>query len=175
VLRAGIVLANELPRDRSTLLVRIMVAGPGLRDAIADLAALPEQAHERSVGEDLMVHLSNVLGSRPSPTAEEEEIIVSIQGTWSDARRLGRAEEAARAVLTVLRVRGIVVPDEARERVLAQKDVERLERWLEKASVAASVEEVLGKPRRRAATKSAARPRARVEKPRRAPRKTRAS
>jgi hypothetical protein len=58
----------------------------------------------------------------------------------------GRTEEAAHAVLTVLRVRGLVVPDEVRERILAQKDPERLERWLEKAAVAASVAAVLDEP-----------------------------
>jgi hypothetical protein len=50
----------------------------------------------------------------------------------------GRVEEAARALLTVLRVRGIAVPDAVRERILAQQDPERLERWLEKAAVATS-------------------------------------
>jgi hypothetical protein len=58
----------------------------------------------------------------------------------------GRTEEAARALLTVFRVRGISVPDSARERILAQKDPERLERWLEKAIVAASVAAVLDEP-----------------------------
>ena len=58
----------------------------------------------------------------------------------------GRAEEAARAVLTVLRARGFVVPDAFRERVLAEKDPERLERWLEKAAVATSVATVLDEP-----------------------------
>jgi len=62
----------------------------------------------------------------------------------------GRTEEAARAVLTALRVRGISVPDESRERILAQKDPERLERWLEKAIVAASVAEVIDDPGRAA-------------------------
>jgi hypothetical protein len=46
----------------------------------------------------------------------------------------------------VLRVRGIAVPDAAREQILAQKDPEQLERWLEKAAVAASVAEVLDDP-----------------------------
>jgi hypothetical protein len=46
----------------------------------------------------------------------------------------------------VLRVRGIVVPDAARERILAEKDPERLERWLEKAAVAPSVAEVIDEP-----------------------------
>jgi hypothetical protein len=55
----------------------------------------------------------------------------------------GRAEAAARAVLTVLRVRGITVPDAARERIVAQKDPDRLERWLEKSAVASSVSDVI--------------------------------
>ncbi|HEY0554437.1 MAG TPA: hypothetical protein VGG20_09220 [Thermoanaerobaculia bacterium] len=59
----------------------------------------------------------------------------------------GRAETAARDVLTVLRARGFTVPDAARERILAQKDPERLERWLERAVVAPSVAAVLDDPR----------------------------
>jgi len=68
------------------------------------------------------------------------------RGALSLARREGRTEEAAQAVLTVLRVRGIVVPDAARERILAERDPERLRRWLEKGTVAASVDEVLVEP-----------------------------
>lgn len=57
-----------------------------------------------------------------------------------------RAEEAARNLLSVLRVRGITVSDAVREHILAQKDPERLERWLEKAAVATSVTEVIDEP-----------------------------
>ena len=64
----------------------------------------------------------------------------------SEGRTEGRAEEAARAVLTALRVRGIAVPDAVRERILAQKDLETLERWYERAIVAASLAEVLDGP-----------------------------
>jgi hypothetical protein len=64
----------------------------------------------------------------------------------AQGRAEGRAEEAARALLTVLRARGIAVPDAVRERILDQKDPERLERWLEKAAVAASVATVLDEP-----------------------------
>jgi hypothetical protein len=55
----------------------------------------------------------------------------------------GLTEATALNLLTVLRVRGIAVPDDVRERILAQKDPERLERWLEKAAVASSVAAVL--------------------------------
>ena len=58
----------------------------------------------------------------------------------------GRVEEAARALLTVLQARSIALPEAAREKILAQKDPERLERWLERAAVAPSIAEVLDDP-----------------------------
>ncbi len=58
----------------------------------------------------------------------------------------GRTEEAARAVLTVLRARNVLVPDATRERILAERDSARLDRWLERAAVAASVAEVIDDP-----------------------------
>src|SRR4051812_38298188 len=61
----------------------------------------------------------------------------------AQGRDEGRTEGRARDILTVLRVRGVTVPEAARERILAQRDPERLERWLEKAVVAASVAEVV--------------------------------
>ena len=162
VLRVGIVVASELRRDRTTLLVRIMAAGPALPEAIADLAALPVDAHERAVAEEILVHLQHVIGKKPSRTPEEEEFIVSMQGTWKEAQELGReqgreqgrdqgrdegrAEGEARALLTFLRGRGIAVPDIARERILAEKDPARLEIWIERASVAGSLAEVLDDP-----------------------------
>ena len=58
----------------------------------------------------------------------------------------GEAKGTARSLLTVLRVRGIAVPDAIRKRILAQKDPERLERWLEKAAVASSISAVIDEP-----------------------------
>jgi hypothetical protein len=63
-----------------------------------------------------------------------------------DGRAEGRAEGEAHALLTVLRSRGITVPDAARERILSEKDPARLERWLERAGTSASVDEVIGEP-----------------------------
>lgn len=142
------------PRDRSTILVRVMAAGNVLADAIADLAALPADAIERAVAEDILVHLQQRLARKPSRTPEEEEFIVTMQSSWEKARQMGRdegrkegrAEARASDVLTVLRVRGIAVPDAARERILAEKDAARLERWHERAILAASIEDVLREP-----------------------------
>jgi post-segregation antitoxin (ccd killing protein) len=58
----------------------------------------------------------------------------------------GRTEEAARALLTAFRVRGIAVSDVARERIVAERDPSLLERWLEKAILAASVADVIDDP-----------------------------
>lgn len=61
----------------------------------------------------------------------------------SDFAKKYVAEGEARALLTVLRSRGIEVSDSARERILAEKDPKRLERWLEKAGTSATLTEVL--------------------------------
>lgn len=55
----------------------------------------------------------------------------------------GRAEGRAEGLLAVLRVRGLVVPDAIRDRILAEKDPERLKLWLEKAAVAATAAAVI--------------------------------
>src|SRR5262249_23843917 len=133
VLRVGIVVASELPRDRSTLLVRIMAAGPALRDAIADLAALPANARERTVAQRIMVGLQGAIEKKPRRTRKEKEFLMAMQDSWEQARKIGRAEGLGHAVLTVLEVRGIAVPKAARERILAEKNAARLQRWHERA------------------------------------------
>ncbi|HSJ99643.1 MAG TPA: hypothetical protein VK932_00325 [Kofleriaceae bacterium] len=150
VLRVGLVAANRLPLDRSTLLVRLMAAGPLLRPAIVELSALPADAHERIVADRILLRFQHVLGLKPERTDEEEEFLVTMYSTWEDARELGqrqgRAEARADDLLTVLRVRGIPVSEAERERILAERDLERLARWLERAVVATSLAAVLDEP-----------------------------
>jgi hypothetical protein len=55
----------------------------------------------------------------------------------------GRAEGLRQGLLTVLRIRDIAVSDAAGERILAEKDPDRLERWLKKAAISWSLSEVL--------------------------------
>ena len=63
--------------------------------------------------------------------------------SWEEGKAEVRAETQADAVLTVLRVRGIAVPEAARQRIVAEKDLEQLKRWLEKAAVASSIGDVI--------------------------------
>jgi hypothetical protein len=165
ILRVGIVVASELPRDRTTLLVRLMAAGPLLPQAIEDLSALPPNAHERAVAERILLGLQASLRKQPKRNRKEQEFIVAMYKTWEEGRAEARAEAQAKAVLTVLRVRGIAVPEAARKRILAETELPRLERWHEKAIVATSLAEVLddrgegrsSKPRRSAAPKERSR------------------
>jgi hypothetical protein len=143
VLRVGIMVASELPRNRDTLLVRLMAAGPLLIPAIEDLARLPPKAHERAVAEHILLDLQHALTRQPSRNPEEKELIVTMRRSWEDARTEGRTETQANALLTVLRVRGIPVPAAARKRILAETDLQRLERWHEKAILATSIEQVI--------------------------------
>ncbi|WP_437570791.1 hypothetical protein [Sorangium sp. So ce542] len=135
-----VVVLAELPRTRATLMLRLLGSGRVLREALADLAALPDDAWEKSIATPLLIHFR--LGTK-EPIDEEDEVSAEIRAWVEEYERKLRAEEAARAVLTALRVRGIAVPDVTRERILAEKDPETLERWLERAVVAASLAEVL--------------------------------
>ena len=67
--------------------------------------------------------------------------------SWEEGKAEARAETQANAVLTVLRVRGIEVPEAARKRILAETDLDQLSRWLEKAIVASSIGQVIDQPK----------------------------
>jgi hypothetical protein len=162
LLSLGIVVAPELPRERSTLLVRLMAGGSLLPQTVEELSTLPGHAYERAVAGPILLNLEHVLGQKPDRTHEEQEFIMAMHDSWEKARekglkqglkrgldkghREGRAQEAAKSVLTVLRTRGIRVPKEARERILAQRDPELLHRWLKRAIRATAAAEVFQEP-----------------------------
>jgi hypothetical protein len=147
-LQMRVVVLAELPRTRATLLLRLLGSGRLLAEALGDLSALPADAWERSIATPLVVHFR--LGQDEQATNEEDAVSAEIRAWFEDyqqkLRAEGGTETRAGDVLTVLRVRGIAVPDAARERILAQKDPSLLERWLEKAAVAASIAEVIDDP-----------------------------
>jgi hypothetical protein len=164
VLRVGLVAASELPRRRSTLLLRLMAGGPLLPRAIADLGKLPGDAYERVVADEILLRLHHAIRAKPSLTPDEEEITVVLENLWvtmhekglKRGRAQGRLEARADALLTVLRVRGIRVPPAERARICAEQDQYRLERWLERAAVESTLAAVLDVPVRRRARAAAA-------------------
>lgn len=54
----------------------------------------------------------------------------------------GRAEGEAKALLGFLEARGIVVPDDARERIMRCTDLDQLETWVRQAVTVSTVEEL---------------------------------
>ena len=56
----------------------------------------------------------------------------------------GRVEGKAEALLTVLAIRGIEVPETARSRIRASADLDEIGAWIRRAAVAGSVDEVFG-------------------------------
>jgi len=148
VLRVGIVVASELTRnDPTTLLVRLMAAGPLLPQAVREVAALPSDALERVIAEPALLSFQHSIGQDPRrPDADEQEFIMAMIKSWEEGKAEARAETRGEAVLTVLRARGVAVPDAARAHILAQKDLALLERWLVRASVASSIGDVIDDP-----------------------------
>ncbi|XYH97530.1 hypothetical protein ACMHYB_58880 [Sorangium sp. So ce1128] len=55
----------------------------------------------------------------------------------------GQREAAANAVLKVLEARGLEIPPEVRERVLASTDMTELDRWLRRAVIIAEASALL--------------------------------
>ena len=153
--RVGIVVASELPRERSTLLVRLMAAGPLLPQAIEELSALPPDAHERVVASEILLSLRHALEKEPRQTPEEQEFIVSTQNIVEKLRDEGRNEgrkegrnegqltQARAAVRRVLALRKLVPSRADEARIDACTDLATLERWHEQAIVAQSVADAL--------------------------------
>jgi hypothetical protein len=91
------------------------------------------------------------MGVEPCPREVGHAPLPRDLSTWeegkaearAEGREEGRAEALANSVLTVLRVRGIIVPEAVRTRILAQRDLQLLERWQEQAIVATSLADVL--------------------------------
>jgi hypothetical protein len=105
-----------------------MGAGAILNQAITELMLLPEDAREREIAVTSLVAFRARIYHDPAD--EEREFLMSTEPLYdewekqvkNEGRAEGRAEEAAHAVLTVLRARGIAVPDETRERILMQRE-----------------------------------------------------
>jgi hypothetical protein len=120
-----------------------MAAGSHLESTIRELRLLPPVARERAVAEPILLRLQHVLGQQPSLNPKQQEMNMTLYNSFEEIR----TEGSAKALLIVLQARGISVSDAARERILAEKDPARLTRWLERASAAASVEDLIGDAR----------------------------
>ncbi|HEU4409287.1 MAG TPA: hypothetical protein VFS43_28775 [Polyangiaceae bacterium] len=136
------------------MLVRLMAAGPLLPRALEDLAALPEDAHERAVAGQILLQLRHALEKKPTRTREEQEFVVTMLDYWGQARVEGQLVQARAAVRRVLAARKLKPSPADEAKIEACADLATLDRWLEQALTAETVAEAL---KGRAAAKAPAR------------------
>jgi hypothetical protein len=135
---------TEAARRPELAVLSAMAHGEGEQGAAIAAAVLP--AIQGLDDERARFYGDLVLSSLNAAARRALEAMMKGYEYQSEFARKYVAEARAGDVLTAFRVRGIAVPDAARERILTQKDPERLQRWLEKAIVASSVTEVIDEP-----------------------------
>jgi hypothetical protein len=145
----GVVVLRELPRDRDTLLLRLMGAGALLREALAELARLPEDAWERPVAMPALLAV-RVQIPQDSSDESEREYLMSTQNLYEEwerktrergleqgreqgraqGREQGREHEAKRVLTMLYAARFGSLPGAIADAIEAAHDVATLERWL---------------------------------------------
>jgi hypothetical protein len=97
------------------------------------VAGLPEAARAR-----WEVHMASTVSTKYRSQF--------LGGAWAEGlaegRAEGRTEGEGRAVLIVLETRGVAVPAEVREKILACPDLDQLAAWLRRAVTATTIEDV---------------------------------
>jgi hypothetical protein len=161
--RLGIVVASELPRDRSTLLVRVMAGGLLLPEALQDLDALPRAARERALASSALLRWQRSL--RGNQVDKEEDLAVTqkeliktidewLESYFSDVRnpahqkgfkighREGQLEALRETLRRVLDLRGLVASRAEKAKIQRCTSLEALQSWHDRALTARSVAEV---------------------------------
>ena len=151
VLRLYLVVLSELPRERDTLVLRLL-GGPTLRrQALAELRLISEDDPEREVLLSLLSHVQAIMDRDPRvPRTEKEEFMLNVKEEIerfrtelvADAVAKARAESKAESVINNFLARGVAVDEAARRRIMACKDLALLDHWHARAIFAASTDEL---------------------------------
>ncbi|MCW5800940.1 MAG: DUF4351 domain-containing protein [Deltaproteobacteria bacterium] len=94
ILRLGLVVATELPTNRSTLLVRLMAGGPLLLRAVHEVATLSTVDPVRRLAEPILLQFARTFHN-VAPTeldAGEQEVMMKLYNSFDEMREDGRAE-----------------------------------------------------------------------------------
>jgi hypothetical protein len=159
LLFAGLVVASELPRERDTLLLRLMGTGPCIRDALTELAALPAETRERAIaGPVLLRYRIEILKEPANRTSEDEEFLMSTQEifeAWEreteakalargiqkgreQGREEGRAEGIATGLVAIYEIRFGTMPLELKTVIHEMSDEATLMAWLRLAETSSA-------------------------------------
>jgi hypothetical protein len=150
-----LVVVNELPVARFTLLLRLLGAGSVLRQAVAELQVLPADAPERMLALPILVRLRLAVPSDPATqTSDDKEFLMSthdIVEVWRQEaiqegvkQGLEQGIERERKLLVrLLRRRFGAEVDGETERRVAVASAEQIEIWAERVLSAATLAELL--------------------------------
>jgi Domain of unknown function (DUF4351) len=159
-----LVVVNELPVARDTLLVRLLGAGSVLKQAIAELQALPADAPERRLALPVLLRLRlTVPTDAAQQTSDDQEFLMNTQDiveTWrreaiqegvkqgleqglEQGVKQGLEQGERKVLLRQLRRRFGAEVDGKIERRVAAAPGEQIEIWAERVLSAATLAELL--------------------------------
>jgi hypothetical protein len=155
-----LVVVNELPVTRDTLLVRLLGAGSVLKLAIAELQTLPEDAPERRLALPVLLRLRLTVPTDPAQqTSDDQEFLMNTQDiveTWrreaiqegvkqglEQGVKQGLEQGERKVLLRQLRRRFGAEVDGKIERRVAAAPAEQIEIWVERVLSAATLNELL--------------------------------
>jgi hypothetical protein len=147
LLWSRLVVVNELPVDRDTLLVRLLGAGAMLKQAITELKELRAEAPERTLALPILVRLRlTVPSDRAKQTADDQEFLMDTQDiveTWrreaiqegvqegiKQGVQEGVKQGIAHSLIEVYEARFGALPEDLRMAVEDSDDEPTLVAWL---------------------------------------------
>jgi hypothetical protein len=148
----GIVVLRELPRERESLILRLMGAGAVLNEALAELDGLPAEAWERAVAITPLIEARFKIQQDGADEAERE-FLMSTQDLYEECRQKteqigvergierGIERNAKQYLLETYETRFGAIPAELRAAVEATHDAPTLHAWF-KLVITRSAEEI---------------------------------
>ncbi len=151
--RTGIVVVHELPRDPSTLWLRLLGRGKVQAAAVKELLEKSRRDPLRDATLRLLVAWQQTLPPPAERSDDERELAMNLDRIYDRWERKtlakGEAKGEAKALLAMLEGRGLTVTAAQRRQVLACTDDAQLMAWARAAGTTPSVEALLsGTPRR---------------------------
>jgi hypothetical protein len=147
-----LVVVSELPVTRDTLLLRLMGAGSVLKQAIAELQALPAETPERRLVLPALVESRLAVPTDPAQqTSDDQEFLMDTQDVveaWrqeaiQEGVKQGLEQGERKLLLRMLRRRFGAEVDGEIERRVAAAPAEQIEVWAERVLSATTLAEVL--------------------------------
>ncbi|WP_437839314.1 hypothetical protein [Sorangium sp. So ce1153] len=132
LLRTVVVVLGELPRERSTLLIRLMGGGRVLREAIEELRQLPDDAPERAIAVGPLLRFRSAITGHGPATPEEEEFVMTTQELVEQFIEQGRTQvmqAMAQSTIALYEARFGAMPLALRSAVEAMRDLATLQKW----------------------------------------------